>query len=371
MNDVSELREQLRSFDDDELARVRLMPGAEITPRPIHWLWNHWLACGKIHIIGGQPGTGKTTLALALAATVTIGGLWPDGTKAARGNVLIWSGEDSAEDTLVPRLAAAGADLTRVFFVNDWTLADKSRPFDPSRDVDALARTLGTTEFSLMVVDPIVSAVAGDSHKNAEVRRSLQPLADLATRTGCAVLGITHLTKGTGGSDPLERITGSLAFGAVARLVFIAAKPQDGEGSRMFCRAKSNIGPDGGGYEYDLAGVELSAHPGVFTSVARWGNPLEGSARDLLAVADESPDDTGERSDACRFLADLLADGPVNSKQVMSDARQAGVAERTLHRAKKELGVESLREAMPSGKHHWVWRLPPTITIQPYHRPEE
>ena len=129
-----------------------------------------------------------------------------------------------------------------------------------------------------MIIDPIVSAILGDSHKNAEVRRGLQPLADLAITMGCALLGITHFSKGTAGRDPVERLTGSLAFGVLARIVFVAVKQQkeneNGRTVRLFLRAKSNIGKDNGGFEYELEQAELNSHPGIVTSYVLWGSLL-------------------------------------------------------------------------------------------------
>jgi putative DNA primase/helicase len=151
--------------------------------------------------MAGAPGTGKTTAAVALAATLTIGDRWPDSTRADVGDVLLWSGEDDPTDTLVPRLIAAGADLSRVHFVSSFTDGKGSRAFDPATDTEALSDHLATMNPApvLLIVDPIVSAIQGDSHKNAEVRRSLQPLVDLAQVRRVAVLGISHFSKGTQG----------------------------------------------------------------------------------------------------------------------------------------------------------------------------
>jgi putative DNA primase/helicase len=275
-----------------------------------------------MHVLGGAPGTGKTTISMALAATVTTGGRWPDGSRSPVGNVVIWSGEDDPADTLVPRLALSGADLSRVYFIADVFDGDGRRSFDPARDMEPLRRKLAEIgDVRLLIVDPIVSAVMGDSHKNAEVRRSLQPLVDLAAFMRCALLGITHFSKGTGGRDPVERLTGSLAFGALARVVMVAAKHQeegeDGRTVRLFIRAKSNIGPDDGGFEYDLHQGELKTHPGIFASSVLWGDAVEGAARELLATADATGDDGegGTLNDARRFLSDLLADAPMRSRR--------------------------------------------------------
>jgi putative DNA primase/helicase len=353
--------------DDDappgEYARdVSLIRASDVTPEAIAWLWNGWLAAGKMHVFGGAPGTGKTTISMGLAATVTTGGRWPDGTRSIAGNVVIWSGEDDPADTLIPRLALSGADLSRVYFIADIREGNERRSFDPARDMEPLRRKLAEIGgVKLLIVDPVVSAIAGDSHKNAEVRRGLQPLVDLAGSMRCALLGITHFSKGTGGRDPVERLTGSLAFGALARVVLVAAKHQeegeDGRTVRLFCRAKSNIGPDDGGFEYDLHQAELKTHPGIFASSVLWGEAVEGAARELLATADATGDDGegGTLADAKRFLADLLHDGPLPTKTIKADADGAGYSWATIRRAQKALGIEPVKEGMKAG---WVWRMP-------------
>lgn len=342
--------------------KALLTRASEVTPEPIHWLWEGWLAAGKFHIIGGAPGCGKTSIALALASVISLGGLWPDGTKSKPGNVVIWSGEDDPKDVLVPRLIASGADLGRVYFVSGITVCAQKRSFDPATDMDALNLKLREIDdVRLLIIDPIVSAVAADSHKNAETRRGLQPLVNLATALDCAVLGITHFSKGTAGRDPLERVTGSIAFGALARIVMLAAKSQGDEAStdsRIFCRAKSNIGPDNGGFQYALQQKNLLDHPEIEASFVHWGESLDGSARDLLAAA-ETTEGTSELADAKRFLRDLLSNGPISARQVRSDAEAVGFAWATLRRAQNELGVEVRRQGAPGikGGGVWLWAL--------------
>ena len=105
---------------------VVLINGSTLTPQAVRWLWEYWLALGKLHILAGTPGQGKTTIALAAMATVTIGGRWPDDTRCAPGNVLMWTGEDDLADTVTPRLMAAGADLSRCYFVEGTRITHKS-----------------------------------------------------------------------------------------------------------------------------------------------------------------------------------------------------------------------------------------------------
>lgn len=338
-----------------EPSRVILTNGCDLNPEPVSWLWRHWLALGKVHILAGAPGQGKTTIATALAATVTIGGRWPDGDRVDAGNILIWSGEDDPADTLLPRLVASGADRKRCFFINGVHRDGETQPFDPARDVPMLLTAIQEIGgVSLLVVDPVVSAVSGDGNKNNDVRRALQPLVDLAASCRCAVLGITHFSKGGQGSDPTQRVVGSVAFSAVARVVLVAAKVKgdDGEDRRIFARSKSNIGPDDGGFQYHLEQVE--ALPGIEASRVAWGEPVQGNARELLTDADEN-EDQAPRDGAADFLREVLKDGSMPSKTVRSEAMDAGHTWRTVRRAADELCVIKRKGGMSDG---WYWQLP-------------
>lgn len=344
---------------------VQLLSASSIKPEPVRWLWDGWLAAGKLHILAGRPGCGKTTLALGLAATVTTAGRWPDGTHCPEpGDVVIWSSEDDPADTLVPRLMAAAADTRRVHFVGDVRTEHEARPFDPAADMPALAEVLEKVRPRLLILDPIVSAVAADSHKNGEVRRALQPVVDLAARLGCAVLGITHLSKGTNGRDPTERITGSIAFAALARVVLLAAKRENtapGEATRLLVRSKSNLGADDGGIGYDLEQTEVE--PGVSASRVVWAGVVTGAARELLAQAEAVDDDEGAAvAGAMAFLRGLLEDGPMTANEIKRDADAAGYSWRTVHRAADRLGVEKRKEGGSFGGRGavWRWRLPHT-----------
>ena len=338
---------------------VSIQCAANIEPESISWAWLYWLALRKLAVLAGQAGTGKTTIAMSCAATVSIGGTWPDGEQCPRGSVLIWSGEDDPKDTLVPRLIAAGADLSRIHFVGNASDGISTQPFDPSRDMPALQeRAARIGDILLVIVDPIVAAVAGDSHKNAEVRRGLAPLVAFAETIGAALLGISHFSKGTGGRDPLERVTGSVAFGAVARVVWVTAATENEDGERMhvLARAKSNIGPDDGGFSYAFEQVDLPSHPGITASKVEWGTPLVGRARDLLAEQEEKKP-AKKMETVFEWLQALLQDGPVLAKDVQAQAAAAGHAWRTVERAKPWLGVQSRRSGT-GNKAPFEWHLP-------------
>lgn len=336
---------------------LTLLRADRVPLTPIDWLWAGFLPVGMLTILGGAPGCGKTTIALALGATVSTAGAWPDGTRCTLpGDVLVWTGED-LPSILSGRLVAMGANLSRVHFVGDVGEGAARRAFDPGRDMpmlEAAARQLPAPR--LLIVDPIVSAVAGDSHKNAEVRRALQPVVDLAQRLGCAVLGITHFTKGTAGRDPTERITGSLAFGALARVVLAAAKVkgQDSEEPRrVLVRAKSNIGPDDGGFAYDLERVTVS--PGNEGQRVNWLEPLHESAREVLAEADtgEAPRATAD-PDLARFVEQRLTAGPIESAAWKLDAEASGFNWRKVQDEAKRRGARPGKFGMAKG---WFWRI--------------
>lgn len=352
------------AFENSTYRTVNLRCGADIKPMPITWLWDGWLPAGKLTILAGTAGTGKTTLALGLAAALTSGGRWPDSTLCQqRGNVIIWSSEDQPDDTLVPRLIASGADMKRCHFIEGVSEDGKSEPFDPSKDIVGLLKAVERIGgASLLIIDPIVSAVSGDMHRANDVRRSLQAIVDFAEAHNCAVLGITHFAKGGAGKSPQDRVIGSQAFGALARMVLVAAK-EEASTRRVLARAKSNIAPDNGGVAYSLDMATIDG--GIETIHVVWNGIIEGTAREILGdVEHDESEDGSEKLDAESFLADLLADGPIPTRQIKTDADGAGYSWATIRRAQKALDIEATKEGF--GKEGaWVWRLPPKVLTFP------
>jgi putative DNA primase/helicase len=334
---------------------------SDIKPEPIDWLWKYYLARGKLHILAGAPEAGKTTIALSYAAIVSSGDKWPDETLANAGNVLIWSSEDDAADTLIPRLIRMGANLDRIHIVEETRPPGmKSRPFNPATDLDALVAKAKTINggVALFIIDSVVSAVpmTRNSHNNAETRNGLQPVVDFAKATDAATLGISHLTKGTIGKDPLERLAGSLAFGALPRLVMFAAKNNaegDDEPERIMIRVKSNIGPSGGGFGYHIDIALLLEQPDVEATRIAWELPLKGTARELLADAEGEEAKDGPRDRAKHFLREKLAGGKQMQKAIQAEADLAGIAWATVRRASSEMKMRKWQE----GKRSW-WELP-------------
>jgi putative DNA primase/helicase len=333
---------------------------SDVNPETFSWLWKYWIARGKFHLIGGVPETGKTTITLSFAAIVSSSSTWPDGTRAPGGNVLIWTSEDDPADTLVPRLIRMGADLDRIYFIEEARLPGKKpRPFSPATDMpDLVAKAELIGNVALLVLDPVVAAIpiSRDSHNNAETRNGMQPVVDFAKASNAAVVGITHLAKGSVGKDPLERLAGSLAFGALPRIVMGAAKNEmDGEDQpeRLMVRIKSNIGPSGGGFGYHIDAARLYERPDIEATRIVWEHEIEGSARALLAEAESRDEDDGKApkvAEAIIFIRSALAGGERPAMEITEEAKKTGISERTLRRAMK--GTVGKRK----GESGWFWR---------------
>ena len=195
-----------------------ILRASDIEMTPVAWLWPHKLALGKLSLIAGEPGLGKSQLTASLAAAVTTGGLWPCSCeRAPLGNVVIFSAEDDPSDTVVPRLKAAGADLDRVRIVSSVESSDgrgkTQHSFNLQTDLALLESAITNLgDVRLTNIDPITSYLGKvDSHKNAEIRSVLEPVAQMAVRRGVAVVGVTHFSK-SGSTSAINRFIGSIGF---------------------------------------------------------------------------------------------------------------------------------------------------------------
>lgn len=342
---------------------VELIRCDTVEIQPIDWVWEGFIASRCFTILAGPEGCGKTQISLSLAATLTVGGLWPDGARATPGAVVFWSGEDDLSYTLKPRLLAAGGNEDRLHFVGCTVQGSRRRAFNPSIDTDPLRDAIEAIGgCRLIVVDPIVCAVSGDSNSNGDVRRGLQPLIELAADLNAGLLGITHLSKGTEGRRPVERVTGSLAYTAQARTVLMAAlDPNDLDGKRrFFVRAKSNLGPDSGGFEYQVENVQIAATERGPVQATRvlWGSAVDGRAEDLMASIES--DRTREGLNACdQWLVSYLEDrgGSAPQREVLEVGQQQGFSERTIYRARSRQGVVQKAQGFGPEKTSY-WSLP-------------
>jgi putative DNA primase/helicase len=321
-----------------------------VEPEAVTWLWPNRFARGKVGEIIGNPGDGKSQITTDVVARVTRGHSWPDGGRAPEGNVIILAAEDGIADTIRPRVDRQEGDPARVFILRAVRVEGQECPFNLERDLAALEHAIAEHQAVLVVIDPL-SAYLGerDSYKDAEIRAILTPLAALAERYRVAIIGILHMTKAAQ-RRLLLRAQGSIAFVAQARTVLAVGEDPEQPGRYLFAGIKNNIGPKAPALAYRLTDAGLAWDTTPVTGVA-----------DTLLAEDEVTTRTERREHdaASTFLRDLLASGPVASKQVEADAKANGIAQRTLWRAKAELGVVADRSRTTEGNTGaWYWRLP-------------
>ncbi len=335
---------------------------ADVEAKPIDWFWPGKIARGKATMIAGNPGLGKSQLALWLAAITSNGNNWPNnGGRAPMGGVLIISGEDAADDTIKPRLMAVGAELGKIHIIDGVPNGkDSIRGFDLSSDMDLLEQQLAQLQnITLVVIDPVSAYLGGtDSHKNADVRALLAPLSALAEKHNTAIVLVSHLVKS--GGEAIARITGSMAFVAASRAAFIVANEiTDGKdtGRRLFVPAKNNLGPDNTGLAFTVKGHELEN--GIETSRIVWQNGTVHKTADevLAAIQTVGGNDSPKQSEAEKFLREVLSDGPLSAKEVRRQGNEAGISWRTIERAKKKLHVTARRTGFGKDA-FYEWSLP-------------
>ena len=346
----------------DITASIEIVSLDQIEMEPIDWLIRNWLPLGKLVLLAGQAGTGKTQLAISFAAKLSAGLTLVDGSQHPPSNVLIWTGEDDASTVIVPRFKAAMADMSRVHMIQGVIEADgKRRPFDFAIDLPELnKRAAEIGEVVLIIIDPIVSVVAGDSNKSSDVRAGLQPIVDLAQELNCAIIGITHYRKGSGSPNVSDDVLGSQAYIAVPRVAW-GTKRRDSDQACVLAIIKNNLAPVIGGYEYSIEPCVVYNEQGqaIETSRIVWGEYRAQSAAQLFKEygfdAEEEPDNLSE---PIRILIDLLKDGSAHKvgkiKQLVE--QQSAVSWRSVQRAASKLKL--IRQRSNTFQAESTWQLP-------------
>jgi hypothetical protein len=332
----------------------------QVRTRPVKWLWPGRIPLGKLSIFAGDPGLGKSYLTLDLSARISLGAAWPDQGNSPQGNVLIISAEDGLEDTIRPRLELLEADLRRIHAISTIVRqGDKEVAFSLAEHLSQLEQAIVQHRTVLLVLDPILAFTGKrtDTYKSSEVRAVLAPLATMADRTGCAVLAVLHLNKRSGEMNSIYRITASLDFAAAARSVLVVGKHPEDPNRRVLAPVKTNLSamPPSLAFRF--------TEDGTFY----WDGLVELDANAVLAPPARG--DTDEKfalRDAEHFLLTVLGEGWAESRQVLKEAKDSGISERTLRRAKEDLGVVSKREGIEGkrGGGRWYWRLPETEDLE-------
>jgi RecA-family ATPase len=327
-------------------------PVADVAREQVRWLWPGRLPRGKLVVLDGDPALGKSTLTLDWSARITTGSPWPDGAEIpSPKSVVILSAEDGIGDTIRPRLEAHGADLMRVFVFEAVRAGNCPRPPSIPGDLDLLEGVVHERGAGLVVVDVLAAFLARqvDSYRDQDVRGALMPLAQLATRTGATVVVLRHLSK-SGGNNALYRGGGSIGIVGAARAAMLVAPDPDDQSRVVLAMSKSNLArlPDSLAYRlvsdeaYDCARIA-------------WDGTARHRADELLVVGSE--EERSERDEAAEFLVSTLEaeGGTMPAKDVIRAADQAGIAKRTLTRARQRAGVSTRRTGFGAG---FVWSLP-------------
>ncbi|NMC19607.1 MAG: AAA family ATPase, partial [Thermogutta sp.] len=312
---------------------------ADIERKDIEWLWPGRVPMGCVTLISGRPGCGKSFLTLDMAARISTGTPWPDGETCERGEVLILSAEDDPASVIRPRLEGMYADLSRIHLLQAVRRADadgkmRERPV-MLEDVEAVEEALERLpDCRLLVVDPIGSFIGSktDTFRDNEVRSILGPLAALASGRGVAVVLVAHHRK-AGASAADDLAMGSRAFTGVARASWHVLKDRENRARRLFLPGKCNLSAEPDGLAFAIAGVRPTL---------LWEHePVSKTADDV--AAEESQGSRGKRGPepetrnrATEWLAQLLANGPLEAESIKEEAKLAGFTWRTIHRAKDE-----------------------------------
>lgn len=344
------------------LRHLGLTPASTIQVKPVHWAWEGRIPLGSLALIAGREGIGKSTLGYTLAADLTRGRL-PGVHDGKPKSVIVTATEDDWAHTINPRLMAADADLKRVYRVDVTTAMGIETGLSLPMDLDALGRAVEQVDAGMILLDPLMSRLATnlDSHKDADVRRALEPVAALGHRTGAAVVGLIHLSKAMG-SDPLNLVMGSRAFAAVARSVIFVMKDPDDEDLRLVGQPKNNLGrTDLPTLSFRIVGemVAETDDGEVWTGALRWAEDSTRTISEALADTTADPDDRTATTEAADWLEDYLASngGTAPSKDCKTVGRKAGHSESALKRARQRLKVTSTSEGFPRTT---FWSLPDT-----------
>ena len=325
----------LKEPSKPETVKIIRMSDVELTP--VEWLWKPYLPFGKLSVLQGNPGEGKTYFAMHLAAACTNGKLLPNMERMEPFNVIYQTAEDGLGDTVKPRLIEAGADLDRVLVIDDsdvqLTLSD-----------ERIEKAIVENNARLVIIDPIQAYLGADVDMNRanEVRPIFMRLGQVAQRTGCAILLIGHLNKAAG-MQSLQRGLGSIDIAAAVRSVMFIGKLKHDPTMRILTHEKSSLAPPGASVAFSLG------DEGGF----RWVGEYDITADEMLSGIE--PQRETKTQQAKDLICALLAGG----KQVLSEdidkaALERGIPGRTVRDAKRELG-DALKSKIVEGRKKVFW----------------
>ena len=342
---------------------VRLVTANTAIPERVEWIWPSWLPKGKLVMLDGDPDVGKSTMTLDLASRISRGDSMPDGSPGVGSrNVVLLSAEDDMNDTIIWRLQAADADLSKIHHLQAAMEGDQEVPFAIPRDTLLLEKVIGQTNAALVIVDVLYEYFdeGVDSYKDQSVRRALYPVRSMAQRTGAAVLMLRHFKKG-GESKAIYRGGGSIGIVGAARAGWAVAFHPDDESMRILAATKMNLA-----LRPHAMAFKLVQHESFPCARVDWRGSVEISADHLL--------DPGQRAGAVEKMAQqnktdqcqqaikaMLSQGDMWSNDlhdaiVLDPPRGLGIAKKTYDTVRADLTF-AWREKMPDGTQGWRVRL--------------
>lgn len=335
---------------------------ADIQPEPIKWLWPGRIALGKLTMIAGDPGLGKSLFTITVAAIVTNGGTWPvDKTESPVGDVLILSAEDDPADTLRPRLDAAGANINRTHILKSITVLDENgkpsqRMFSLKKDIASIEKLLPTIpECRLLIIDPVTAYLDGvEGNSNSDIRGLFAPLAEVAARHNIAIVMVSHLNK-SGGGKAIYRTMGSLAFTAAVRTAYVVTKDPEEAERRLVMPMKNNIAKDTTGIAYVVLEKNIPSMEGTVPYIEWEPDPVITTADEALSFQENKNEEKTETDWAVWFLEELLAGGPVPADRVYKEAKVNNISPKSVRRAQERLNIKPKKSSFSGG---WVWAIP-------------
>jgi putative DNA primase/helicase len=382
-------REKDRKNDrqNDKRKSAILVCAEDVIMTVVDWLWEGHLARGMLEILTGVPGVGKSQVQADNVACVTTGRDWPNGNKGiGEGlNAIMLIAEDALGNTVVPRLVAAGADRSRVFFLPIIRVDNQERSFLLREDIDVLEAAIVEKNAGLVTIDPITAYLGSggkivkfDSHRATDVREILTPLAVTFERTRTAGSILTHPAKNTSNVQrAIDQFIGSQAFVAIPRIGHLVVEEMvDGKetGRMLYTNPKYSVHAPMPTLAYRMApstvGLDPTTGNPIISSHVVWEKePVQLTADQALAATARKgkQEDRGAKAAAERFLRETLANGPMAMNEVIDAGKAHCIALRTLERAKVDLGIKSVR---PGGQGKWHWALPEEPTPK-YQYPDD
>ena len=322
------------------MGELKIITLRDVQTESVDWLWKPYLPAGKITIVQGDPGSGKTTMMLAIAAAVTKGTALPEGENTNPASVIFQTAEDGLADTIKPRLEQLGADCGRVHVIDE---DEQSLSLSDERIEQAIIKM----DARLFILDPLQAYLGGaDMHSAGGIRPLMKSLGAVAERTGCAIVIIGHLNKKGGKAQ--YRGLGSIDIYAAARSVLTVGKIDVDENMRAVVQGKSNLAPAGTPLAFGLDSA------GGLT----WLGEVEITLDELLA-GKSSGQSESRLGQVMQFIKNELASGEVPAAAMISRATENGIPRMTLDRAKQTLGVKSVKR-----QNQWFWVLDGKEDIQ-------